>query len=59
MSLLSGLITLASTEIISNLKYRGLGHSAALEELDDVERFLQDKLPPQGDKTSDEGKSEL
>lgn len=45
--------------MLSDLYCRGLGHSAALEELDDVERFLQDKLPPKGDKASEEGKSEL
>lgn len=41
---------------------RGLGHSAALEELDDVEAFLKERLPPKGDsvdKAAEEGKSEL
>ncbi|CAN8100571.1 unnamed protein product [Discula destructiva] len=33
---------------VTHKLYPGLGHSAALEELDDVERFLQEKLPPQG-----------
>jgi hypothetical protein len=33
-----------------------MGHSACLEELDDVEAFLRERLPVLGD---NEGKSEL
>ena len=36
---------------------RGLAHSACLEELDDVEAFLKERLPAVGN--SNEGKSEL
>lgn len=43
--------------------YEGLAHSASLEELDDVEAFLKEKLPATGDKagasTDGDGKSEL
>jgi predicted esterase len=31
-------------------EYPGMGHSACLEELDDVEEFLRKQLPPLGDK---------
>lgn len=44
---------------LSDQKYSGLAHSAAPEEMDDVEKFLQEKLPPKGDKAAEEGKSEL
>ncbi|KAK4117526.1 acyl-protein thioesterase-1-like protein [Canariomyces notabilis] len=36
--------------------YKGMEHSASLEELDDVEAFLRERLPALGD---NEGKSEL
>ncbi|KUI69323.1 Acyl-protein thioesterase 1 [Cytospora mali] len=43
--------------------YEGLAHSASLEELDDVEVYLKERLPPLGDKagakTTDDGKSDL
>lgn len=43
--------------------HRGLAHSASLEELDDVEAFLREKLPASGDKAGasadGDGKSEL
>lgn len=35
---------------------RDLGHSSSPEEMDDVENFLKERLPP---KAADEGKSEL
>lgn len=42
---------------------RGLAHSASLEELDDVEAFLRERLPASGDKAATaaegDGKSEL
>lgn len=44
---------------VPNERARGLGHSAALEELDDVERFLQNKLPPREAKAFEDGKAEL
>lgn len=37
--------------------YEGMGHSACLEELDEIEDFLRQRLPPRAGK--DEGKSEL
>lgn len=37
-------------------QYEGMGHSACLEELDEVESFLRSRLPPLG---KDAGKSEL
>ncbi|KAJ9155721.1 Acyl-protein thioesterase 1 [Pleurostoma richardsiae] len=43
-------------------EYPGMGHSACLEELDDVEEFLRERLPPKGDSANDkkdDGKSEL
>lgn len=44
----------------ANFEASGLAHSASLEELDDVEDFLKQRLPPVGDKkTADDGKSEL
>ncbi|KAI0475772.1 Phospholipase/carboxylesterase [Xylariaceae sp. FL0804] len=33
--------------------YPGMGHSACLEELDEVEVFLRARLPPEGDKKSE------
>lgn len=43
--------------------YKGLAHSASLEELDDVEAFLRERLPGLGDKAGTaaegDGKSEL
>lgn len=43
--------------VSSNMTYtRGLGHAASPEEMDDVENFLKERLPP---KAADEGKSEL
>jgi len=32
--------------------YPGLQHSATPEEIDDVEKYLNERIPPQGDKTS-------
>ena len=44
---------------VANDEIRGMGHSACLEELDDVESFLGKQLPPKGDAAAETGKSEL
>lgn len=44
--------------MVADIYQSGLGHSAALEELDDVEAFLKERLPPKGESAED-GKSEL
>ena len=44
----------------ANRDDRGMGHSACLEELDDVETFLGKRLPPKDGAAAEEtGKSEL
>ncbi len=35
-------------------RHRGMGHTASLEELDDVEQFLKDKLPALEDWSDEE-----
>lgn len=35
---------------VANLRIRGLAHSADPEEIDDVEKYLNERIPPVGDK---------